>query len=315
MRGVRGFIRWGILLVAVWLVFSAALGIALMEGALHTPRKVLTAEDESRAQAIAERDHASLTNVMVAAADGVMLRGWSLIPRNGNGDAVILLHGQGDNRAGLLENADLLMRHGFAVLMPDSRAHGESGGEILTYGVKEVGDIRRWYGWLEQSEAPHCIYGLGNSMGAAILLEATASEPGFCAVVAESPFSSFRDAAYLRLGQRFDTGPWLGRTVLLPAVEAGLFYARWRYGVNLDQSSPLNAVASSHVPILLIHGLADTNLPPSNSEKIKAANPALALWEPAGAGHCGAISVAPAEYEQQVVGWFESHARAGKIAA
>lgn len=66
-------------------------------------------------------------------------------PPIGNGDGVILLHGQAANRANMLGNADLLLRHGYAVLLPDARAHGESGGPIATYGVVEASDVRRWY--------------------------------------------------------------------------------------------------------------------------------------------------------------------------
>jgi dipeptidyl aminopeptidase/acylaminoacyl peptidase len=144
-------------------------------------------------------------------------------------------------------------------------------------------------------------------MGAAVLLQTVAKQPGFCAVVAESSFSSFREAAYIRLGEGLHIGPWLGRTVLRPAVEAGLIYTRLRYGVDLAQASPIKAVASSRVPIFLIHGLADTNMPPFNSERMRTANLAVKLWEPAGAGHCGVAEAAPEEYERLIIFWFESH--------
>ena len=291
----------------MWLVSTAAIGIIAAEGALHIPRKPLAPADETLAQAISAHNLTTINDVAIRAEDGATLRAWSFIPHSGNGDAVILLHGQGDNRAGMLGNADLFLRHGYSVLLPDARAHGESGGSIVTYGVEEKEDLVRWYNWLQQSQAPHCIYGLGESMGAAVLLQTIAIEPGFCAVVAESSFSSFREAAYIRLGEGFHTGPWLGQTVLRSAVEAGLFYARVKYGVDLALASPINAVASSRVPIFLIHGLADTNIPPYNSERMKAANPAVMLWEPPGAGHCGAAEAAPAEYEKLVTSWFESH--------
>jgi hypothetical protein len=79
----------------------------------------------------------------------------------GNGDAVILLHGVADNRMGMIGYADLLLRHGYAVLLPDARRHGESGGELATYGIKEAGDVRRWYDWVEQAERSRCIDGWG----------------------------------------------------------------------------------------------------------------------------------------------------------
>lgn len=144
-------------------------------------------------------------------------------------------------------------------------------------------------------------------MGGAELLRSLDAERGFCAVIAESPFATFREAAYDRLGQQFSRGPRLGRTVLRPAFYAGLLYARARYGVDLEKADPERAVAGSSVPVMLIHGLADTNLPVRHSEMIKAGSPSVVLWEPKGAEHCGASTSAPAEYERRVVGWLESH--------
>jgi uncharacterized protein len=303
----RNLVSWVISCLAVWLFAAAAIGIFAAEGALHIPRKPLEPADEVLAREIGVRNQATLNDVAIRANDGAILRAWTFIPQGGNGNAVILLHGQGDNRAGMLGNADLFLQHGYSVLLPDARAHGESDGQIVTYGVKERSDLVRWYSWLEESQTPHCIYGLGESMGAAVLLQTIAKEPGFCAVVAESSFLSFREIANIRMGEGLGMGPWLGRTLLRPAVEAGLIYARLKYGVDLAAASPINAVASSHVPIFLIHGLADTNIPPYNSERMKAANSAVQLWEPAGAGHCGASASAPEEYKQLVIGWLTSH--------
>ena len=42
------------------------------------------------------------------------------------------------------------------------------------------------------------LYGLGESLGAAILIESLPREPRFRAVVAECPFDSFEDIAYYR---------------------------------------------------------------------------------------------------------------------
>src|SRR5262249_11952999 len=148
------------------------------------------------------------------------LWGWELRPENDRGDAVILLHGLGDNRAGMAGYADLLALHGYSVLMPDARAHGASGGAIATFGVLEAGDIQRWFEWLNRAQHPRCIYAFGESMGAAQALQALQTEPRFCAVAAESSFSTFREIAYDRMGQHFNAGPWVGRTVLRPLVEA-----------------------------------------------------------------------------------------------
>jgi len=242
---------------------------------------------------------------VIAARFGATLQDVSILA---NGDAVILLHGVGDNREGMFGFAELFLAKGFAVLMPDSRGQGESGGEFPTYGVKESDDVHRWFDWLKTKDHPRCIYGMGESMGAAILLQAVEKETRFCAVVAESSFASFRQIAYIRVGQLIGTGAWLGRVILRPAVELAFLYGRLTRGVNLIDASPEKSVVRSRVPILLVHGLADHNIPAQQSERIRAQNPSvITLWEVEHAGHCGAVNVAHEEFDNRVLGWFTSH--------
>jgi fermentation-respiration switch protein FrsA (DUF1100 family) len=307
--------RWSAIgtasLMLVWLAVCLFVGILSADWALHPPRRSLTASSEVCALEIAERYRAKLVPVNLAAIDGVILRGWYLRASSGNNDAVILLHGQSDNRAGMLDTAELMLKNGYSVLLPDARGHGQSGGDLATYGVKESRDIQRWFDWLAAEYRPNCIDGLGDSMGAAELLQSLSVEKHFCAVVAESSFASFREASYDRIGEWIGTGPWVGQTIFRPVVWFGLLYARMRYGVDLSHNNPGIAVANSNVPVLLIHGLMDTNLPPRNSEMILsksgAQNSRVVLWEPKYAGHCGAATAEPYEYDRRVLGWFEDH--------
>ena len=282
---------------------SIMAGVFVAEGALHPGRRSLSADEESRARKMAERQDSDLVDVAIAARDGATLRAWSVRPRHGNEKAVILLHGVSDNRAGMIGYAELFLGHGFNVLLPDARAHGASGGGLATYGLMESEDIRRWFDWVERQQHTECIFGFGESMGAAELLQS--QEPGFCAIAAESPFSSFREVAYDRVGQFFHSGPWLGRTILRPIVEAALGYARWKYELDFEQVSPETTVAATRVPIFLIHGQKDGNIPVRHSRRIKALNPAVMLWEVPNTDHCGAISTAREELERRLVGWFD----------
>jgi fermentation-respiration switch protein FrsA (DUF1100 family) len=248
-----------------------------------------------------------LESVQISASDYAPLRAWFIRARHGNGDSVILLHGLGDNRLGTVGYAQVLLHHGYSVLMPDARAHGVSGGIYATYGLLEGNDIGRWFQWLEANQRPHCIFGLGESMGAAQLLQSLQVEPSFCAVIAESSFSSFREIGYDRMGQQFHAGPWVGRTVLRPVVEIALVYVHWKYRLDLTGASPENSVAHTHVPVLLIHGQKDGNIPVRHSRRVKLMNAKVVLWEVPGADHCGAISTAREEFEQKILGWFAMH--------
>jgi len=72
----------------------------------------------------------------------------------------------------------LFLRQGYRILLPDSRAHGESGGSVATYGLREGDDIHRWVDWLYGKGAT-CVDGFGESMGADLVLESFAPSLGF----------------------------------------------------------------------------------------------------------------------------------------
>src|SRR5258708_28091707 len=145
----------------------------------------------------------------------------------------------------------------------------------------------------------------------AILLQSVEKDNLFCAVVAESSFASFRQIAYVRVGQFFHSGAWLGKVALRPAVELAFLNRRGlTRGVDLTHASPERSVVGSQVPILLIHGLADDNIPFQQSERIQAHDPAeIVLWEVPNAGHCGALNAAGQEFNTRVLGWVSSHDR------
>jgi uncharacterized protein len=195
------------------------------------------------------------------------------------------------------------------VLLPYARAHGAGGGGLVTYGLLERRDIAQWAGLLRTEVDAHCVYGMGESMGAAELLQSLPAGAPFCAVVAESAFANFREIAYDRMGQPFHLGAWVGRTVLRPLVEIAFLRARWKYGLDMEQVSPEDAVARTQVPVLLIHGQIDGNIPLRHSRRIHALVPQTVFWEVPGADHCGAIAAAPREFQNRLLDWFGASRR------
>jgi len=79
--------------------------------------------------------------------------------------------------------------------------------------------------------------------------------------------------------------------------------------LNLAEVEPEQVVAQTHVPVLLIHGQIDGNIPIRHSRRIKLRNAQVVLWEVPGADHCGAISVAREEFFSKVLNWFAAHRR------
>jgi fermentation-respiration switch protein FrsA (DUF1100 family) len=202
----------------------------------------------------------------------------------------------------MISHLDYLLKNGDAVLMPDARGHGSSGGDLVTYGLKEAGDTAMWAEWMASQPGVERIYGLGESMGADVLIQSLADHPGFRAIVAECPFSTFENVALYRVGQR--TLPVLA----WPVTRIGTWYSRWRYGVDVTQASPMAALRGSTTPVLLIHGTADTNIPPQESSELHAANPQFTvLWEVEGAIHVRAMATEPQEYRRRVLARFADH--------
>lgn len=297
------FSALGIVAVAAAVVVG---GILLGEVAAHPMRLggsiTSLRQDLSAGVALAREE-----DVQISSGDGVVLRGTYAVPEMSNGNSVILLHGISDNRMGVSGFARLFLAGGYRVLLVDSRAQGASGGDFATYGVLERADVHRWLDWLEEHQASACIYGFGESMGAAILLQSLQNESRFCAVVSESPFATFREAALERIGRITRTGG-LAPYIAWPSSEVAYRYFQWRYGPDLNTANPIAVAAQSCTPILLIHGQADQNILPSNSEEIlRASHGNVQLWRVPQARHCGAWATDPEGFQTRVLGWFASH--------
>jgi predicted alpha/beta-fold hydrolase len=227
--------RLAALLLLPYATLCIITGILVADGSLHPARRPLDAGEQAQAVQAAKQAGSNVQDVSLAMPDGANLKAWLIQPAKANGNAVILLHGLGDNRGGVIGYAQLLLSAGYSVLMPDARAQGESGGQLATYGLVERQDIHQWITWLQDRTHPQCIFGFGESMGAAQLLESLAVEGRFCAVAAESPFSDFREIAYDRMGHTFGVGPWLGETLLRPVVEVAFLRAQQKYGLHISR--------------------------------------------------------------------------------
>lgn len=200
----------------------------------------------------------------------------------------------------------MFVANDYSLLAVDSRGHGESGGDLVTYGLIERSDVLQWTAWLRKQGCSR-IYGLGESMGAAILLQAAAEDRSFDAIVAECAFRDLRTIAEERMEKNLP-GPGLIRRIAAKLiVSSGLVYARVRYGLDLRLVAPVASAAITKTPTLLIHGLGDTNTSPTHSQAIAASGTAVTLWLVPGAGHTSASTHAPSEFQTRVLGWFQAH--------
>ncbi|HEV2690500.1 MAG TPA: alpha/beta fold hydrolase, partial [Bryobacteraceae bacterium] len=252
----KPLLRWSAGAVALAAAVVMAGGIVLCESAVRVPHRIVPASPPVTGE---------WRSVEITARDGAVLRAWLLRPTEWNGNVVMVLHGISDSRMGPMGLAKLFLAQGYEVLAPDSRGHGESGGELVTYGLCEADDVHRWVDWLIADGHPRKVFGMGESLGAAVLLQSLAVEPRFSAVVAECPFANFERVAVDRVAQRLPVGPAIGHGLATPLVWSAFLYARVRYGLDYRAVSPEDAIGGISTPVLLIHGLEDTNVYPAHS--------------------------------------------------
>lgn len=298
---------WAVL----WLPLPATCGI-LGPIILHPVRREITAAQVAQADQSFARVHAKREDFVVAAQDGVQLRGWKVRPVQPNGDWVLLLHGRSQNRLTMMGYADFLLAKGFSVVMMDARAHGESGGTIATYGHLEQYDSRAILDALMGTEQVSHVFALGESMGAAVALQSAAIDPRIEGVVAEGAFRNLHEVIFDYAGLRLSA--FLGKTLFRPAAIMAVHEAQHQGGFRFDDVSPEASVAVRKFSVLLISGLRDHNIPRRHAEAIylAAAGP-KELWLVPGARHQKALQTAPTEFRQRVLRFFSSPLTASAV--
>ncbi|MBV9759370.1 MAG: alpha/beta fold hydrolase [Acidobacteriaceae bacterium] len=295
----RRFKLAGAAAIALLLAVGSLVAVGVVtEGALHPPLRRRASDTAALAQSTSAAVSGAARQVTIRAADGVSLKGWWIVPGEWNGRAVIACHGVADSGIGVMGDALLFLRNGYAVLVPDSRGHGESGG-LVSYGVQESEDMLGWIAWVS-AQGARKVYGFGESLGGAILLESLGRGAKLDAVVAECAYSSFEAVARERVAHYGHVPRWLAAAI----VEEAILYAYVARHVALSDARPEHAVRGVRTPILLIHGKEDRETSPTNSEEIFRNAACAQLWLVPHAGHTGAYAAAPREFERRVIDWF-----------
>ena len=240
-------------------------------------------------------------DIGITAPDGIPLRGRYYHFRDG-APLMILCHGYRSNALRDCCGGHAVARNlGFNALVIHQRAHGDSGGNTITFGIRERWDLHSWIRWANRrfgDHTPVLLYGL--SMGAATVL--MGCELGYPAnvagIIADSPYSSPGDI--IRKVCRDARYPGL----VYPFIDAG---ARIFGGFRLDACTAADAVAKSEVPVLLIHGEDDRLVPCSMSRGMAERNPGrVRLCTVPGAGHGLSFLTDPGTCEKAVMDFIRS---------
>ena len=166
--------------------------------------------------------------------------------------------------------ADLTFSMEHNLLLVDQRAHGKSRGRSITFGIRESHDCLNWVDYVIDrfgEDTRILLYGI--SMGAATVLMASGlSLPeNVRGIVADCPYSSPG-----QIIRKVSDEMRIPSKLAYPFILLG---ARLYGGFDLEQTDALRAVRHSRVPILIIHGEADSFVPQDMSLQIQNANPGM----------------------------------------
>jgi len=186
--------------------------------------------------------------------EGVVLAGWRFPAKGPRRGTVIYLHGVADNRSSSLGAVKRFVPRGFDVVAYDSRAHGDSGGDVCTYGFYEKKDLGR----VLDRIGPGPVVVIGSSLGAAVALQAAAEDARISAVVAAESFSDLATVARERAPWFFTRG----------SIERAFAVAGRTGRFAIDDVNPARAALRILVPVFLVHGADDRETPPDHSRRI-----------------------------------------------
>ena len=242
----------------------------------------------------------SYTNVTFRTSDGVRLAAW-YIP-SANHAAIVTLPGSGSTRTATLDQAVVLARHGYGVVMVDPRGQGRSGGHAMDAGWYGDRDVTAAVTFLQHHSGvdPAKIGVLGLSMGGEEAVGAAATDPAIRAVVAEG--ATHRTAAdkagYLPGGatgaiQRgLDQLTYGTAALLSPAPQPGSLH-----------SAIVRARTTRHLLIAAGKGVDE---PRAVGYLRTAAPDRVHTWTVPGATHVHGLATSPAEWTTRVTAFLDS---------
>lgn len=246
----------------------------------------------------------------LVSADGVRLAGW-WIPAAADigpaGPTVVLSHGYGDSKSGMLE--DLPFFHDrFNVVAFDYRNHNQSADSQTTQGINEQRDLVAVLDWLEATKGPEQIIVWGQSMGGHTAVNVVADDPRVDALILDSTHARVQGPMVARIG---NGGYPFGEVGYL-AVVLGAWL---RTGVDVLGDDPITAIDDlGSRPVLILQGGLDDTIPIADAERLRdtatAAGVSARLEVCEAAGH-GGLNEACAEDYQRWVDEFLDEALAG----
>lgn len=215
------------------------------------------------------------------------IHGWWIKSSQQNAPVVLYLHGNGINIGANINHSKIFYELGFSVLLIDYRGYGWSHGNFPSEKSVYEDAMTAWKFLVKtQNILPENIIIYGHSLGGAIAIDLAIKQPKAAGVIVESSFTSILEMVAIQ--KRFSLFP---------------------VKLLLNQKfASIDKLPKLKIPILFIHGTADSSIPSFMSEKLYAVAPtAKNLILVPGADHNNIATTVGLEYLKWIKSFVNQH--------
>lgn len=266
----------------------------LPQGSIYEPHHARMTQWIRELRAMPQED------VSITSFDGLTLRGKYFEYAPG-APIELMFHGyRGSAERDMCGGVQRCFALGRSALLVCQRGSEGSEGNVISFGINERRDCHTWINYMIERFGPDVkIILTGISMGAATVMMAAGDPlpPNVVGVLADCGYSSPKAIIQKVIGQM-----GLPAKAAYPFVRLG---ARLFGHFDLEETSPVEAMARCKLPVIFIHGEADDFVPAYMSQENydACAGPRKLVLVP-DAGHGLSCLVAPEYYLQQLQAFF-----------
>lgn len=203
-------------------------------------------------------------DVFIKSNDGIKLHG-TYFPKGSEKKVVICFHGYtGEGMKDYAALSNYYLRNDYSMLLVDERAHGKSEGEYIGFGCLDRFDALDWINFIiDKCGNDVQIILHGTSMGGSTVLMTSGLElpKQVKGIISDCAFTSPKYVFTHVLHSMYHLPAF-------PVIPISDKINRKTAGYGMDECNAAREVKKSKVPILFIHGDADTFVPCSMCNEI-----------------------------------------------
>ncbi|MFZ5354885.1 MAG: alpha/beta hydrolase [Bacillota bacterium] len=264
-RRLRKVVKWIVISIFLLIFFSLAAMPPLMMKDMVDRRvdfkKVFTAEEFGL----------SSNKLSLQTSDGLNIVAYEVYAPNPKAVVIFLSGIHNPSVTAFYGHSKLLLEKGYASILVEMRAHGESEGDVICVGFKEYLDTEAAVEYIKNDtrykDVPIVVFGL--SMGGATAINSIGEIPEIDGLISLSAYSSWEDAFHDNM-LLMDSPKFLA-AIQKPFVK---LYTTFKYGFESFNISPKKEIKKlGNRPALLMHSKDDSQVPFASFERIMANAP------------------------------------------